>query len=479
MRLHRRLRIQLAIFGIVALTSAGILLFGYLKVPAVYFGVGRYTVGADLPEAGGLYANANVVYRGSTIGRVKDIELTGDGVRAVLSLDSSVSIPADIAAAVHSVTAAGEQYVSLTPRTDGGPALQNGDVITADRTSIQPDVNELLDATNRGLTAIPHESLSTVIDESYTAFAGLGPELSRIVNGSTKLAIDAGKNLEPLVMLIDQSKPVLDSQSDSADSIGAWAAHLADITRQVQTHDSQLSGMLHKAAPALDEGKALFDRMRATLPILTANLASVGQVAVAQQPALEQLLVLLPANIAEAQGIGVANLTDHGPYKGIYLDLALNLNLPPVCNTGFLPPQQRRAPAMQDSPPRPPGDLYCRIPQDSPFNVRGARNYPCLTVPGKRAPTVKMCEANETYTPLNDGYNWKGDPNATSSGQDLPQLAPAEAVPAPPQPVAPAAAGGDQVTGEYVGPDGSVYRQSDISQSPQEKTWQSMLTPSP
>ncbi len=29
------------------------------------------------------------------------------------------------------------------------------------------------------------------------------------------------------------------------------------------------------------------------------------------------------------------------------------------------------------------------------LNVRGARNIPCETRPGKRAPTVKMCESDE------------------------------------------------------------------------------------
>ena len=53
------------------------------------------------------------------------------------------------------------------------------------------------------------------------------------------------------------------------------------------------------------------------------------------------------------------------------------------------------------------------------LNVRGARNLPCETRPGKRAPTVKMCESDETYVPLNDGYNWKGDPNRTYSGQAI------------------------------------------------------------
>ena len=65
--------------------------------------------------------------------------------------------------------------------------LKNGDMIADDRTTVPPDIDALLDATNRGLQAIPHDNLKTVIDESYTAFGGLGPELSRIVKGGSQL----------------------------------------------------------------------------------------------------------------------------------------------------------------------------------------------------------------------------------------------------------------------------------------------------
>ena len=170
-------------------------------------------------------------------------------------------------------------------------------------------------------------------------------------------------------------------------------------------------------------------------------------------------------------------------YEGDFLTLNLNLNIPPPCTTGFLPVQQQRPPTFQDYPDRPPGDLYCRIPQDAPFNVRGARNLPCISVPGKRAPTAKMCESNEYYVPLNDGYNWKGDPNATLSGQPIPQLPPgsppAQAAP-PPGPAPPpiAAAEYDPATGTYVGPDGRVYTQSNLARSAtEEQTWQTMLLP--
>jgi phospholipid/cholesterol/gamma-HCH transport system substrate-binding protein len=100
-------------------------------------------------------------------------------------------------------------------------------------------------------------------------------------------------------------------------------------------------------------------------------------------------------------------------------------------------------------------------------------------VPGKRAPTVKMCESDEHYVPLNDGTNWKGDPNATLSGQGIPQLPPPPSQsPAPaaiPPPVS--VAEYDPATGSYVGPDGKVYTQTNLAQNRRGQTWQSMLLP--
>ena len=109
--------------------------------------------------------------------------------------------------------------------------------------------------------------------------------------------------------------------------------------------------------------------------------------------------------------------------------------------------------------------------------MRGARNYPCITRPGKRAPTVKMCESDEQYVPLNEGFNWKGDPNATLSGQDIPQLPPGRRHrrAAPPPPIA--AAEYDPATGQYVGADGRIYTQHNLAQTQTDQTWQSMLVP--
>ncbi|WP_192724118.1 MlaD family protein [Mycobacterium sp. OAS707] len=466
LRLTRQVWIQLATMAVITVIAVGVMAFGFVKVPAL-LGIGRYTVTVDLPASGGLYPTSVVTYRGTEIGRVKSVEATRDGVQAVLVLNSDTPVPSDVSAAVHSRSAVGEQFLELTPKSANAQKLRDGDVIPVGRVQIPADIGSLLDATNRALQAIPPDNLRTVVDEADKAVGGLGPELSRIVDGSTSLAIEAGKTVDPISQLIDQSPPVLNSQVQTADSIATWAQRMASITGQFKAQDAAFADLLNVGSPALEEGRALFDRVAPALPVLLANLVSLGDIAVTYRNDLEQLLVLFPQGTAVMSAIAVADSGVKQAYRGIYLDFNLNLNLPPPCNTGFLPVRQQRSPSDQDYPERPAGELYCRIPQDSDMNVRGVRNIPCETKPGKRSPTVELCESDEQYVPLNDGLNWKGDPNATLSGQGIPQYA-------PPPPVA--AVPYDPATGDYIGPDGKRYTQADLAH-PGNKTWQSMLVP--
>ena len=189
-----------------------------------------------------------MTYRGSEIGRVKSIDVTPDGVRAVLKLESSTKVPSDVTAAVHSRSAVGEQFVELSAPgddDDSSQPLRDGDVIPVGRTQIPPDIGGLLDATNRALQAIPQDNLRTVVDEADKAVAGLGPELSRIVDGSTSLASEAAKNRDSITQLIDQSPPVLNSQVQTADSIATWADRMASITGQLKAQDAAFADLLN------------------------------------------------------------------------------------------------------------------------------------------------------------------------------------------------------------------------------------------
>lgn len=463
--------------------------FNFMKLPATLFGIGEYKVTVDLPQSGGLYETSVVTYRGTDVGQVKSVGVTATGVRAVLAMRSGVKVPSDVQASVHSRSAIGEQYIELTPQpgTQDGQhsrTLRDGDVITAGHVDVPVDIGHLLDMTNRALQAIPRDNLRTVIDETNRAVGGLGPELSRIVDGSTALAVAGGRTVDPLAGLIDQAPPVLDSQVQTSGAIATWAGRTAAIMAQFKAQDAAVRDLLTQGTSGIEEGRAMLDRVSPALPVLFANLVSLGDIAVVYRHDIEQLLVLLPQGIAAMAAIIVPSSNTKQEYRGAQLDFNLNLNLPPPCTTGYLPPAQRRSPASVDAPDRPAADLYCRVPQDSEFNVRGVRNIPCESKPWKRAPTVELCESDEDYVPLNEGYNWKGDPNATTSGQDVPQyppgqdprLPPPRGTAPPPAPVAVATY--DPATGEYIGPDGRRYTESDLAH-PRAKSWQSLLVPQP
>lgn len=462
MHLNRQIRIQLAIFTAISAVALALMTLHYMKLPAKLFGVSRYTVSLELPRAGGLYESSNVTFRGSEVGSVTALRLTDTGVVAELSLRSGTNIPSDLKAEVHSQSAVGEQYVELRPRNATSRPLRAGDVIPAENTSVPTDINSVLDSVRAGLQAIPHDNLKTVIDESFIAVGGLGPQLSKIVDGSINLSTDARRDLDSMLALIENASPVLDSQSNSSNAIQNWASQLAAVTQELHTHDAAVAGVIDKGAPALSQARQLVGRLQPALPTLLANLVSVGQVALAYHDDLEQILVLAPQLIAVEQGSFVANVNTKQDYRGAYLSFNLNLNLPPPCTTGYLPAQQMRNPVLENYPDRPAGDLYCRVPQDSPNGVRGARNIPCETRPGKRAPTVEVCESDETYVPLNDGDNWKGDPNATYSGQGIPQLPPGS----PPR------------SAQYpIPPVPGVQFNPDTGGASGDKTWQQMLLP--
>jgi phospholipid/cholesterol/gamma-HCH transport system substrate-binding protein len=392
---------QLITFGIISVITAIALGLYYLRVPTA-MGIGQYTLKADLPTSGGLYKTANVTYRGQTIGRITAVEPTETGVRATMSISDQYRIPVDASANVHSVSAVGEQYLDLVSKGNPGQYFSPGQTIT--KATVPAAIGPALDAANRGLAVLPKEKISQLLDETAQAVGGLGPALQRLVDSSQAIAADFKTNISDINDLIENSAPILDSQVDSRDAIKSWSHNLNILAAQSAENDQHVQSILNQAAPTADQVNSVFNDVRDSLPQTLANLEIVLEMLKRYHKGVEQMLVYLPTGASSAQ-------TVLGTFPGEALqDLTLTINQPPPCLTGFLPASEWRSPA--DTTPRPvPSGLYCKIPQDTPANdVRGARNIPCVDVPGKRAATPRECRDPKPYVPL--GTNpWYGDPN--------------------------------------------------------------------
>lgn len=392
MLLSKFVRYQLIAFAIITVVSVGWIVSQYLRVPAMV-GVGRSTVELVLPSGGGLYEKSNVTYRGVQVGVVNDLRVKGDSVVVTMYLDDSIDIPkADLVAEVHSRSAIGEQYVELLPQTDSGPYLQDGDTIVSK--SVPTSTNELVSTLDTALQDVPRGDLQTLIDESGDAFRNSGNDIQQILDGMNKFLDEGQKNLAPTLNLIDNAGPLLDTQVASAGSIRAWTGYLESITTSVAANDAGLRGLLVNGAPAGNEAADLFRRISPTLPTTLGNLNSVADVLRIYNMSLEQILVIYPRMAAAIQSV----IEGSEPGMG-NLDFNLGVNAPPPCITGFIPPEQRRSGA-EFAPIGTTAPGYCAVSQDDPSVARGARNLPCMEVPGRRAPDVDACRDLAGYVPL-------------------------------------------------------------------------------
>ncbi len=401
MMLTRFIKSQLLIFFVLTIAAILALSLFYLRLPSLA-GIGQYPLKVDLPAAGGLYKTANVTYRGVTIGRVTDVEPTETGARASLSISNKYKIPTDASANVRSVTAVGEQYVDFVSTGNTGEYFQPGQTVT--KSTIPVPIGPALDRANAALAAVPAGKIPNLLDETAQAVGGLGPTLQKLVDNTQSFVTALGDNIGDINSIVDNSPPIFDSQVQSSAAIYQWAANLNSLTAQIKSQDGAVSSILSQGAPTAEQLNTLFVDVQDGLPQTLANLEIIIEMLKRYNKGVEQALVLLPQAPAAGQAVAA-------PFKGeASLDLGLSINQPPPCLTGFLPAAQWRSPADTSMKPVEDG-LYCKVPQDVPSNtVRGARNLPCVDVPGKRAATPMECRSNEPYVPL--GTNpWYGDPN--------------------------------------------------------------------
>lgn len=426
--LTRFIKRQLVLFGIITVVALVVLGWYYLRIPTLV-GIGQYELKADLPASGGLYPTANVTYRGITIGKVTDVEPTEHGAQATMSIDSRYKIPADASANVHSVSAVGEQYLDLVSPGNPGKFFSPGQTIT--KGTVPSEIGPAIDTANRGLEVLPKEKIGQLLDETAQSVGGLGPALQRLVDSTQAIVGDFRTNIRDVDDIIQNSAPILDSQATSSPQIERWAHNLNILGAQAAEKDQNLRDLLPKAAPTADDLNSVFSDVRDSLPQTLANLAVVIEMLKRYHAGVEQVLVLLPQAGSIIQTISTPYEQEHNAV----LDLGVAINQPPPCLTGWPPAAEWRSPADVSLAPLPEG-AYCKIPQETPANVvRGARNIPCVDVPGKRAATPKECRNNKPYEPA--GTNpWYGDPNqilncpAPGARCDQP-VNPGQVIPAP------------------------------------------------
>jgi phospholipid/cholesterol/gamma-HCH transport system substrate-binding protein len=268
-------------------------------------------VSAHFEESGGIFENAEVTYRGVTVGRVTNLELEEGGVRVYLRLQDGVEVPTDTLAVVANRSAVGEQFVDLQPKRAGRPFLADGGEIPRENTETPLPVQTLLLNLDRLVNSVPRDDLVTVIDELGTAFRGTGPDLQRLIDKGNALTEEATTALPETIRLIDDGETVLDTQRDSGLAIKSFAEDLALLSATLRDRDADLRAVLDNGIVSAQQLERLLRENRPAIATLLGNLLSGAQVTVARIDGLEQILVTYPVNVSGGYTVVPGDGTSH------------------------------------------------------------------------------------------------------------------------------------------------------------------------
>jgi phospholipid/cholesterol/gamma-HCH transport system substrate-binding protein len=374
-----RTKKQLLVFVFITLVGVSYVGARYARLDRLVYD-SAYQVHAQFAQSGGIFAGAEVTYRGVRVGQVSDMKLTRDGVDVVLSIDKGEkTIPVDTLALVGNKSAVGEQYVDLEPRTDKAPYLKDGSEISTANTEVPKSTTQILTSVDEFVNSVPNDKLRTVVSELGAGFKDSGDDLARIIDTSDTFIESANQNFDVTTALIRDSNTVLRTQSDKGSAIRSFAQNLALFSGVVADNDDSLRALIDNGSATANELRTFLEQNQVDLGGLINNLVTTGEVVVKHLDGVRQILVLYPYEVAAGYTVSARTGSVYNARFGLIFNPS-----PAVCDKGYNPSEWRTPLQTADKPMD--MNAHCAEPA-SKTNARGAQNAP-RTGTAYRAPVA-------------------------------------------------------------------------------------------
>ncbi|WP_448626827.1 MCE family protein [Geodermatophilus sp. URMC 64] len=215
-----------------------------------------YTVQIQFADVLDLVPQSGVRVADVPVGRVTDIELSDDWTALVtVTVNGDVDLPGNAVAMIQQSSLLGEKYVELAaPGSEPAQGrLEDGSLITLDRTNRNVEVEELLGALSLVLNGGGLAQLQTITHELGEAMQGREDELK-----------DTLDQLDTFIGGLDDQRAEIGRALDSVDAL---AASLAERTGTIET-------ALDTIGPGLD----VLDQQEDLLVSMLDSLARLGDV---------------------------------------------------------------------------------------------------------------------------------------------------------------------------------------------------------
>lgn len=281
-------------------------------------------VTAFFPRTVGLYEGSGVDVLGAEIGKVQNITPDGDRVKVEMTYDRTVDVPANAKAAVVEPSLVAGRYVQLLPVYKKGPTLDDGAVISRDRTQVPLGVSELSDNLDDLAKSLGPEGgnsegeLSDLVDTLAANFDGNGEMLHQTISELGQAAQTLSKNKGDLFSTVDNLSDFTGTLADSDKKVRTFNHKLSEVSGFLAGERKDLSATVDQLGVALKSVRGFVEDNHDELKSNVDKLASVSRVLVEQRDSLAETLDVAP--------LALGNLVETYNAASGTLDTRSNLN---------------------------------------------------------------------------------------------------------------------------------------------------------
>lgn len=202
----------------------------------------RTEVSMQVPDVNSLVVGSNVLLRGVPVGKVTNISTSVQGATVDFYFGDKFHVPVDSEVHLENLSALGESYIGLVPRTDTGPMLQNGQRIATDSVIQPPSISELATSVVRVLNQLDPGQLQRIVGESDAALPDPNIVMPNLGHASTLLRNEAASmngrgrvlidNFQTLLANAGWLGPLLNDLRPQVDRTGAAINRLFSLVTQ-------------------------------------------------------------------------------------------------------------------------------------------------------------------------------------------------------------------------------------------------------
>lgn len=272
---------------------------------------------AELADASGLAVRSDVRASGVTIGSVKAIGLTDQGVEVEFTVNRDVELDTATRARIRYSNLVGDRYLELTPGTEQERAqattLAAGGRIPIERTQPALDLDELFAGFGPLTQALAPEEINQLAENVLGITEGRAPEIRAMMSDVASFTSGLADYDELIGATIDELGTTLATMNEE-DALDELITTMTSLAEHLDRDRDEVVGSLGELSLAADDVTSFLTAVR---PGFQANVRQIGEVAANLNTRSAYLQDVFSKYPRTAQNLG------RGAVKGSYFDFFL------------------------------------------------------------------------------------------------------------------------------------------------------------